>query len=133
GTNGVEYLPVQTPAADIAYHSAGRLFSAALKADRVDICLTGENNHGQLGDGTTIDKNLFGCSSATTQTTLQLKMFIEGFYMGGGLMRSVLYEYQQSAITDDCDNITLELRNTSSLYSIAYTTTGTIKGNGYGY
>jgi alpha-tubulin suppressor-like RCC1 family protein len=43
--------------------SAGTGFSYGLQVDRDQFCSTGWNNYGQLGDGTTSDKNSYGCNS----------------------------------------------------------------------
>jgi len=49
---------------------------------------------------------------------LNLKMFIEGFYMGGGQMQAVLYNNNLNASPAACDSVTVELHNAFSPYSI---------------
>ncbi|RVT75736.1 HYR domain-containing protein [Flavobacterium sufflavum] len=42
--------------------AAGFLHSAGIKSDSMEFCSSGYNGYGQLGDGTTINKNNFVCS-----------------------------------------------------------------------
>jgi hypothetical protein len=49
---------------------------------------------------------------------LNLKIFIEGFYIGGGQMQAVLYQNNLDINPAACDSITVELHDASSPYSI---------------
>ncbi|MBK9636631.1 MAG: hypothetical protein IPO63_01965 [Bacteroidetes bacterium] len=59
----------------------------------------------------------------TGSSNLNLYVAIEGFYIGGGNMIGVI----SSSVSD---TVTVQLRNTSSPYSVAYTTTVTLNVNG---
>ncbi len=58
---------------------------------------------------------------------LNIKLFIQGFYKGGGMMTAVS---SPSSLPLICDNITVELHEAFSPYAIAYTTTASILVNG---
>jgi endonuclease/exonuclease/phosphatase family metal-dependent hydrolase len=47
---------------------------------------------------------------------LTLNMFIEGYYLGNGLMRSVLYESGLSSNPDACDSVTVTLYENAAPY-----------------
>ncbi len=49
---------------------------------------------------------------------LNLKAFIEGFYIGGGQMQAVLYNINLNVNPVACDSITVELHNPASPYTI---------------
>ncbi len=53
----------QTQVAALGKGSAGE-HSAILKSERNSVCMTGRNNTGQLGDGSTTDRNTFNCASS---------------------------------------------------------------------
>ncbi len=71
------------------------------------------------------------CGTATSSTSFAntvavgLKVFIEGFYTGGGQMTGVL----SPAV---CDTITVSLASSGSPYTILYTVKGTINPSGDG-
>ncbi len=50
-------------------------------------------------------------------TTLNLIAFIEGYYLGGGLMRPVLYEHGLSSDPTACDSIIVDLHNATSPFA----------------
>ncbi len=77
-------------------------------------------------------------------SALNLKLFIEGYYLGGGLMQPVLFNTGLSLNNSDCDSITIELHdqfsfntmfsnnvmlNTSGLATVNYP--NTILGGNY--
>jgi len=50
---------------------------------------------------------------------LNLRLFIEGFYLGGGQMQSVLYNnFPLDYSSDDCDSITVELHASTAPYDV---------------
>ena len=77
------------------------------------------------------------CSAASTSNftvitnaTLNLKAYIQGYYAGNGLMEPVLYNNGLSSNPNDVDNITIELHNSSSPFTIAASANGVLKTNG---
>ena len=60
-----------------------------------------------------------------TSSVLSLKLFIEGYYLGGSQMRSVVGQ-------GICDTITVELNNSVSPYNILYSVRGVIDVSGNG-
>lgn len=94
-----------------------------------------------LAAGTTdITYTLSGCllpvSSSKTLTvinctnTVNLKLYLKGYYIGGGLMQPVLSNQGIGASTTNTDNITVELHNSTAPYAIVATTTGMLKTDG---
>jgi hypothetical protein len=84
--------------------------------------------------------NSNGCSNTATgsitvincNSTLNLKLYLEGYYVGAGNMTNTLYNQgvdpnPTSGITDE---INVELHQTSSPYALAYTYTGYLQTNG---
>src|SRR5687768_17317651 len=64
-------------------------------------------------------------------TILNISAFIEGFYLGGGLMRPVLYNAFPGTHTNtDCDSVTIELHQTTSPYALSFSAKGIIDVNG---
>lgn len=86
----------------------------------------------------TITNTDFGCTYAATHTVtvapcnsvVNLKLYIEGYYTGGGLMRSVKNNQDGISPLDQVGNITVELHNTSAPYALVATTTAMLKTNG---
>jgi hypothetical protein len=86
----------------------------------------------------TITNTDFGCASAVTHTVtvapcnsvVNLKLFIQGYYNGGGLMRSVKNNQDGVSPADQVENIVVELRNASAPYALVATTTAMLKTNG---
>ena len=68
---------------------------------------------------------VIGCSSVT----LNLKVYIEGFYKGNGLMNAVIDSANYPTI---CDTISVELHNTVSPYNSVEWKRGTISTSGNG-
>lgn len=70
-------------------------------------------------------------TSASLLFALQLKLFIEGYYDTSiGAMRSVKYNQDGISPTTDVEDITVELRNSSSPYALVDMATATLKTNG---
>lgn len=64
-------------------------------------------------------------------STLNLTAFIEGYYLGGGLMRPVLLNSGVAgASSSQTDTITVELRNPTTPYGVFSTTKGVLATNG---
>ncbi|MBL0138230.1 MAG: hypothetical protein IPP86_06830 [Bacteroidetes bacterium] len=69
-------------------------------------------------------------NSSTTLTivqtsALQIRLFIQGFYLSGGLMREV------SGLAN-CDTVTVRLRSTFSPYTVVASKSGPLNTSGYG-
>lgn len=80
--------------------------------------------------------NSTGCNFCTTSTfslttgiTLNLKLYIEGFYQTGGLMRPVVNPVGQPTV---CDTITVKLHDPIPPYGVKQTFKGTINTSGDG-
>ena len=74
-------------------------------------------------------------SAATTVTvnncnvTLNLKAFIQGFYLGAGVQQAVADPSGHPLV---CDTVIVELHSVTSPYSIVYSSTGVLGTNGLG-
>lgn len=62
--------------------------------------------------------------------SLQVKFFLQGFKLGGGLMQNVLYSNGISADPLDCDSVLVELRQAVAPYSIVSSKSALLKTNG---
>jgi len=82
--------------------------------------------------------NSLGCDSVATlnltvlpnNSTLNLKAFLEGYYISSNTMSSVLLNEGVGINSLLCDSITVELHSSSAPYALAYTYTGVIGTNG---
>lgn len=63
-------------------------------------------------------------------STLNLKCYIEGFYIGGGMMQSVLSNQGLTNPVTDCDDVVIELHDGTSPYATAYTFSGVLQTDG---
>lgn len=63
-------------------------------------------------------------------SNLTLKVLLEGYYAGAGTLQSVLLNQGASADPLVCDNITVELRNTTAPFALVYTCQAVLKTNG---
>jgi len=79
--------------------------------------------------GNGIDDNCNGQIDEGCFVTLHLKVFIEGFYLGGSMMKAVANPVSYPAM---CDTITVELRNAVNPYGIIQFVKNTIDINGNG-
>ncbi|MEZ5047638.1 MAG: endonuclease [Chitinophagaceae bacterium] len=90
------------------------------------------------GTYTTTLINSQGCDSILTldltvlpnNATLNLKAYLQGYFLSNASMNTVLYNQNQSANTLLCDTIQVELHNDYSPYNIAYSTQGILQTNG---
>ena len=85
------------------------------------------------GDLTTDNSALSTVQVVAPVTTLNLNVFIEGYWDGTSAMLPVLANQGQSNPTTDCDSITVELYNslvTTPLPAPDYTTTAVLHTNG---
>ncbi len=73
-------------------------------------------------------KCVFNIPYAPCTVTLQMRAFIEGFYMGGDRMRAVINPILSP---DVCDSISVELLNSTTPFSIFYSASGSLDTMGY--
>jgi hypothetical protein len=77
-----------------------------------------------------------GCHTEILNLTLSctsvvnLKLFIEGYYEGGGFMRSLKFNQDGVSPLTEVETITVELLNASAPYAVAATTTAILQTNG---
>ncbi len=67
--------------------------------------------------------------SLITNFSLQVKAFIEGYYIGSSTMRAVA---NPTSFPGVCDTVEIQLANTSAPYAIAHTVKGTLTISGVG-
>jgi len=81
----------------------------------------------------TNDKGCVLCTttnfSITTGITLNVKLYIEGFYLSAGMMRAVVNPVGLPTL---CDTIVLKLHESTSPYAVLQSFTSTINTNGEG-
>ncbi len=63
-------------------------------------------------------------------STINLKLFIEGYYIGGGAMAPVKFNQDQVSPLTDVETISVELHSASSPYGVIDTTTAMLKTDG---
>jgi hypothetical protein len=71
------------------------------------------NSGGCITDADTVTVSFNPCTA-----TLDVKLFIEGYYLGGGLMRSALFNSGITADTSLADSITVELHSPIHPYAV---------------
>jgi len=89
--------------------------------------LVGTNEFGLSTSATHIvTVNTVPCSNSI----VNLKLFIEGYYESNGLMRSVKNNQDGSSPLNEVESITVELHNATSPYETVATTTALLRTNG---
>ena len=79
--------------------------------------------------------NAFGCTGTVSTTinacqiTLNLKAYLQGFYIGGGFMQAVLDPLNYPSV---CDSITVELHASTSPFQLLHSVSGTVNTSGMG-
>ena len=71
-----------------------------------------------------------GSFTVLTNATLNIKVYLQGYTLAGGVMAPVLYNNGLSTNPNDVDNITIELHNSSSPFAITASTNGVLKTDG---
>ena len=79
-----------------------------------------------------------GCTATSTRTitvapcitVLNLKFYIEGFYLSAGNMTPALLNQGQPNLSSDADTVTVELHNAAPPYTLAQSYTNVLKTNG---
>ncbi len=88
--------------------------------------------------GTSVAGDLITDNSATSTlqvvappvTTLNLKAFIQGYYLGGGFMNPTLSLQGLPNPVTHCDSLTVELHHSTSPYALAFSFKGVLLTNG---
>lgn len=114
-----------------------------LKAQGVSVApaqtFSGNINFGNgttCASGPSVTGDLIADNSATSTikvegpVTLNLKVYIAGFWDGAGAMLPVLSNQGQSNPTTDCDSITVELHNVNSPYNTLFGTVAVLHTDG---
>ncbi len=57
--------PVQATSASLPFQLGDTQYHALLHALAGEVCASGENSHGEIGDGTTVNRNVFTCSTTS--------------------------------------------------------------------
>jgi hypothetical protein len=71
-----------------------------------------------------------GSFTVLTNATLNIKVYLQGYTLAGGVMVPVLYNNGLSTNPNDVDNVTIELHNSSSPFATAASTNGVLKTDG---
>lgn len=121
----IDELKAQSPSHQVIA-SAGGYQSSAIGSISFTI---GETNIQTLTSANNILTQGFQQPFLIIGTNFRLKLFIEGYYIGSGLMQPVLYNTGLSISDTDCDSIIIELHDQFS-YSTIYTNTVVLKTNG---
>ena len=84
--------------------------------------------NGCVGNAYTYTMNVTNCSPVT----LNAKFYLQGYYIGSGLMERVLYNQGAigSASIPNCDYVVVELHATTPPYGVVKTSSATLKTNG---
>jgi len=80
-----------------------------------------------VGVITTTVRKTEACPSSTV---LNLNAFLEGLYLGGGMMRPVLYQQGLSGDVSACDTITVELHNATTPFAVFSSVNALLRENG---
>jgi hypothetical protein len=72
----------------------------------------------------------FAIGELASSNLVNLKLFIEGYYIGGGAMASVKNNQDGVSPLDEVEDITVKLHDTAPPYSELYTTSTTLKTDG---
>lgn len=101
----------------------------ALGASNFDTTTNGENNNFFDLNVTEICASPRVAVEATVGCTKNLKLFIEGYYIGGGAMAPVKANQGVGTSTTDVDDVTVELRDATT-YALVATTSAVLKTDG---
>jgi len=84
--------------------------------------------NGCVGNAYTYTMNVTNCNPVT----LNAKFYLQGYYIGSGLMERVLYNQGAigSASIPNCDYVVVELHATTPPYGVVKTSLATLKTNG---
>ena len=73
--------------------------------------------------------NLLSITTNCPTVTINLKLFIEGYYLGNGMMKAIL---DPTNYPNTCDSVTVELHNSTTPYSLVYSVNNVISTSGWG-
>jgi hypothetical protein len=136
-------LTQRTSVTDVIFTQGGGYHTGLIKADRIQICMTGYNGNGQLGNGTIADKNTFECIiNASSLNTITCSP-TAGIYCVG---QNIAVPYAANGTFNAGNIFTAQLSNASGSFAsptnigtLSSTTSGIINatvsatpsGNGY--
>lgn len=132
GANGAMFLfggislpTIITANSSVTFNVTFTPTSVGLKTATINIssddCEVGEYNFSIQGNST----------SSSNTSTLNLTTYIQGYYVGAGTMQPVMLNQGVSgALATEVDDITVDLMNSTSPYSLAYSFTGRLMTNG---
>ena len=106
--------------------SPPQTFSGNINFGNGTTCAAGTSVAGDL----TTDNSATSTVQVVAPVTLNLNVFIEGYWDGTSAMLPVLANQGLSNPTTDCDSITVELRDVNSPHGALYTTTAMLQTNG---
>jgi PKD repeat protein len=111
--------------------SSGILWNTAATSQAITVATAG-NYSATLtsASGCVSTSNVIPVVVNTCVCTFNLKAYLEGYYQGSGLMRPVLFNQGQTLNTNISDEIKVELRSTTSPFSILYSYIGNLNTNG---
>lgn len=90
--------------------------------------ITGESYSGNFDvSGNHGQNDFWTVKLVSTAVSVQVKCFIEGYYLSAGTMRAVADPVGHPAV---CDTVTLSLANVNSPYNILYTSTSVLSTSG---
>lgn len=120
------------PAVTMAGTPSGGVFSGpGVSGNTFDPALAGVGTHtiSYLPTGYCIPATVTVIVTPSS-SILNLKCFIEGFYIGSGTMQPVLNNQGQGNPITECDSIKVELHDATSPYTTVHTYTGLLQTNG---
>jgi alpha-tubulin suppressor-like RCC1 family protein len=132
GTNTNRFSPVQIGTENNwTSISAGHKHTTASKTDG-SLWVWGSNQFGALGDGTTTTaKNSpMKLSSCGSSATLNVTAFLQGLYLGGGIMTAAPFNVDGVSSPTVADTITIELHDTTSSHNLIATSKSTVSTTG---
>jgi hypothetical protein len=104
-----------------------------------DVLIDGVSNAGAVSAGVYTFTNVssdhtisvvFGSNQCNTGVTMNLRVFIGGFYLSNGLMEAVLYHDNLSSDATACDSIKVELHDAVQTDSVVATASGLLHTDG---
>ncbi|MBK7764188.1 MAG: hypothetical protein IPI46_12730 [Bacteroidetes bacterium] len=104
------------------YHWSNGLYAQTLIAPSGNYTVSVEDNTGQ-----TISTPAF---IDTCQTILNVKLFIQGYYVGGGLMTPLRVNSGELNMPWDVDSVSIELHENAVGYPLAYSAKGILRTDG---
>jgi hypothetical protein len=116
---------------DVSGTPESALNGAVYPASNIWSFMSGSSNTTNNTVSASTTENTFAYTGMSPFSTFDVTAFVEGYMDGTNpTMRPVLLNSGIGTSTTNCDNITIELRNTTTPYALAHTFTGIITTNG---